>query len=611
MGIEVMYAVPGLLGAAFVLTALLMALPATTRGPMRRSFAAVAAAAFVYLLGDGMARLSAAGGLPSAMDHWNVVHSVGATFLPPGLLLFAATFADHPRARWLEPGVVSIYGLAAAFVGARLVTPLVVVETRVVDGMVSIEPGQAYGVYVAFLVAVTLAAFAVFLVESRAAASARTRRESLYGATSVGLSLAAGGAYFALGQPGMAPALDPVSIAVPVVVLVLFAVLIRHQAPATSFSVIRSIFNALQDPLLIVDPSSTITLANDAARGLLGSPTAPVEGAHVVEALRAPAFSEEARAQLAGAVEEVASGRSDHVALQVVTQPPQPRHLDVAVALAAPPPRDPRGRDAAAGGPRGGRSVFIRFQDDTELRLKEGQLSKAIEAKDLFISMFGHDLSAPLSAISGYSELVALDSQHSSDALAVYKYSLQIRDAAAQIQLMMENARVFSRMLDAREITSMQEPMDIPAIVRREISNLTRAAELKGIKFDVKVEGDGAALVVEASPIIRNVFQNLLDNAIKYGPSGSTVAVGIRSYGEVVEVDIADDGPGVPAAKREDVFRKFTRLEQTRAKAEGIGIGLSIVRGIVEIHGGTVSITDREDGSPGAVFVVRLPRHLS
>jgi signal transduction histidine kinase len=110
---------------------------------------------------------------------------------------------------------------------------------------------------------------------------------------------------------------------------------------------------------------------------------------------------------------------------------------------------------------------------------------------------------------------------------------------------------------------------------------------------------------------------NLIDNAVRYGRSEVTVSAGTAPLSpEQLEADgsvrgwavitVADDGPGIPANKRERVFDRFYRLDTARSRAEGgTGLGLSIVQEIVTAHGGTVSL---EDNQPGLRVIVRLPR---
>jgi signal transduction histidine kinase len=103
---------------------------------------------------------------------------------------------------------------------------------------------------------------------------------------------------------------------------------------------------------------------------------------------------------------------------------------------------------------------------------------------------------------------------------------------------------------------------------------------------------------------LRRLFDNLIDNAVKYGGDAE---VALRSAGDSVEIDVADRGPGIPAAEREKVFEPFYRLEASRSRETGgTGLGLAVARGIARAHGGDVTLRDREGG--GLLATVRLPR---
>ena len=97
---------------------------------------------------------------------------------------------------------------------------------------------------------------------------------------------------------------------------------------------------------------------------------------------------------------------------------------------------------------------------------------------------------------------------------------------------------------------------------------------------------------------------NLLENAVKYTPAGSPVDVSARAEGERMIVEVADRGPGIPEAAREEVFEKFYRLRQD-GRGAGAGLGLAICRGVVDAHGGSIRALAREGG--GAIFRFTLP----
>jgi len=137
-----------------------------------------------------------------------------------------------------------------------------------------------------------------------------------------------------------------------------------------------------------------------------------------------------------------------------------------------------------------------------------------------------------------------------------------------------------------------------------------------GVRFDVDVLPPG--LRVEADGVrLAQVLGNLLDNATRHGPADGRVRVAAAAHGSGVRLEIVDEGPGIPAAKRERVFERFHRADAARARVApgtaeappggggGAGLGLAIVRGIVELHGGTVRA---EEAAPhGCRMVVELP----
>jgi signal transduction histidine kinase len=105
---------------------------------------------------------------------------------------------------------------------------------------------------------------------------------------------------------------------------------------------------------------------------------------------------------------------------------------------------------------------------------------------------------------------------------------------------------------------------------------------------------------------LRHLLLNLLDNAVKYGPTGQTIHVRVRPSGSVVRLEVADEGPGVPSADREVIWHPYRR-GRTAGHTSGSGIGLAIVRDVAAQHGGRAFVAPPAPAGSGAVFVVELP----
>jgi two-component system sensor histidine kinase KdpD len=125
---------------------------------------------------------------------------------------------------------------------------------------------------------------------------------------------------------------------------------------------------------------------------------------------------------------------------------------------------------------------------------------------------------------------------------------------------------------------------------------------------DVRLEiAPGLPLIRVDFVLFQQVLLNLLDNAGKYAPSGSTVRVRARRDGEWVEIEVIDEGPGIPVDDLERIFDKFYRVRGGERQVAGTGLGLSICRGIVEAHGGTIVARSPVAAGQGTAFIVHLP----
>ncbi|MBA2258594.1 MAG: response regulator, partial [Acidobacteria bacterium] len=223
-------------------------------------------------------------------------------------------------------------------------------------------------------------------------------------------------------------------------------------------------------------------------------------------------------------------------------------------------------------------------------------------AKDGFLATLSHELRAPLNTIVGWSELLvekSLDPVEARDAVSI------IARAAETQSAMIEDLLDMSRIVSGRvELTP--EPVHLDAIVRQSVQAVRPAAEAKGVRVVEAI--DAPHSLIRGDPQrLRQIFGNILVNAVKFTPAGGLVSIRLRRRDEVFDVCIADTGEGIAPSFLPEVFERFRQadVKATRAHA-GLGIGLSIVKHLVELHGGIVSAASDGLGR-GAAFTVSLP----
>lgn len=146
---------------------------------------------------------------------------------------------------------------------------------------------------------------------------------------------------------------------------------------------------------------------------------------------------------------------------------------------------------------------------------------------------------------------------------------------------------------------------DAATIIRDTVEQFLPLASSRNVELETEVP-TGFPIRVDADAW-KQVLLNLLENAVKYGPAGQTVRIAALWRDGVFRMEVDDEGPGVPPARREEVWKKFVRLERDRGTHKaGTGIGLAVVREIVAQHGGRCWVEDAP--TRGARFVVEVPR---
>lgn len=222
-----------------------------------------------------------------------------------------------------------------------------------------------------------------------------------------------------------------------------------------------------------------------------------------------------------------------------------------------------------------------------------------------FVSGVSHELRTPLAQIRLFAELLR-NGQLRSEQERERSFSI-IDEEAQRLTYLVENVLAFSRSEHGRN-TVVVEPVAMDREMEAAIDAFAPLARVRRAKIRSTII---PGLVARVDPRgLRQIVLNLLDNAVKYGPLGQTVTVALEGTDDKVLISVEDKGPGVPKADREKVWDPYIRLSrETESAAGGSGIGLSIVRELVRLHGGRAWVEDGPGG--GARFVVEFPRESS
>ena len=219
-----------------------------------------------------------------------------------------------------------------------------------------------------------------------------------------------------------------------------------------------------------------------------------------------------------------------------------------------------------------------------------------------FVSGVSHELRTPLAQIRMFSETLLLGRVRSEGERV---RSLEIVDQEARrLTHLVENLLHFSR--SERQATRLSpETAPLAPLVREAVEAFAPLAAARGVTFRTEVR-EGLVAPVDAEAL-RQMLVNLLDNAVKYGPPDQTITVGLDAADGKARIRVEDQGAGIPAADRERIWDRFWRLERDRGSAvAGTGIGLSVVRELVALHGGRAWAEEGRGGN-GARFVLELP----
>src|SRR5215510_2077633 len=256
------------------------------------------------------------------------------------------------------------------------------------------------------------------------------------------------------------------------------------------------------------------------------------------------------------------------------------------------------------------------FRDITERRLAEKERSKlltseraarekaeaASRSKDEFVAMISHEIRSPLNAILGWAQL--LRSGKFDQAETERATEIIVRNARAQSQLI-EDLLDISRVITGK-LTLNVSSVELAQIIEAAMDSIRPAAEAKSIQFQARLESRDN--LVSGDPNrLQQIVWNLLSNAVKFTPRHGRVEVSLRRVDSDFQITVSDSGVGISPEFLPFVFDRFSQANTTsERKYGGLGLGLAIVRHLVELHGGTAQADSPGEGQ-GATFTVTLP----
>lgn len=229
------------------------------------------------------------------------------------------------------------------------------------------------------------------------------------------------------------------------------------------------------------------------------------------------------------------------------------------------------------------------YERTAELEAALQRLSELNQMKANFVANISHELRTPLTHIKGYIELMIADSL--GPLTEEQRHGMQVSQKASnRLENLIDDLIMFS-LASRGELSLKQEPLDIRRLVNVAARNATPKADERGVSVSVTAN-ESVPLVQGDSEKIVWVLNQLLDNAIKFTPSGGRVHISLNEESSnLVMVSVSDTGIGIPANRLQEIFEPFHQLDSSSTrKAGGTGLGLSLVRQIVEAHGSLLDV---------------------
>lgn len=233
-------------------------------------------------------------------------------------------------------------------------------------------------------------------------------------------------------------------------------------------------------------------------------------------------------------------------------------------------------------------------------RAARGEAEKLVRLKDEFLATVSHELRSPLSAIVGWTRLMAKQSVEPGKAIEI------IDRSASTLNQLVEDLLDMSRIVSGK-VRLKRENVDVVKLVSDVVDGVRPAAEAKRIGIEISVASELHPIYCDANRF-QQIIWNLLSNAVKFTPADGSVFVTVAESPQELRIDVRDTGQGITPDFLPNLFQRFRQEDGSIARRHGgLGLGLAITKNLIELHGGTIEAHSPGEGK-GSTFAIRLPR---
>jgi two-component system phosphate regulon sensor histidine kinase PhoR len=330
--------------------------------------------------------------------------------------------------------------------------------------------------------------------------------------------------------------------------------------------------------VLVVDSDTRVRLMNSAAKHMFGIPTEDGTGKPLAQVIRDEEVHDLIRSCLSGNAEASA---------ELSVYSPEERIFQVQTALLKGESNDVSG-------------VVATFNDITELRSVERMKSE-------FVSTVSHELRTPLTSIKGFIRTLIEDSDGYYDRDTQMEFYRIIDTECDRLVRLISDLLNLSRIESGRALELVLTDVDLAEVINQVVDS--QRSYTNTHEFEIVVQEDLPGLVADRDKVDQ-VLTNLLSNAIKYSPDGGKITVHAREVDDKIAVSVTDEGLGIPEEHIARLFTRFHRVDSRDSRKQyGTGIGLYLVKHLVEAHHGEVSVESQL--GEGSTFTFVLPKDLS